>query len=138
MSVNERIKMVIAWLISSGIAKNRNDIGHKMGYNNKSYLSQVINGRVNVSNEFINSLCGLDENINRDWVLKGEGEMLNKNQSISIPNEMENNSRERFGEEFYKKEIEMWKRMYEFQVEYAEEWKKEAIRVKQILENKNK
>jgi len=76
MTINERIKMVFSFLIREGKGKNQEDIGVKIGYYNNSYVSQVINGHVKVANKFINSLCKLDENINKDWVISGKGGML--------------------------------------------------------------
>ena len=44
----ERIKKVIRYLIGKGVASNQLDLGNKLGFNNKSYFSQLVNCRVNI------------------------------------------------------------------------------------------
>lgn len=70
-----RIKILVHWLISQGIVESQQDLGEKIGITNKSYLSQLVNGRT-VSLSFINKLSEMDSRINSDWLLSGEGEML--------------------------------------------------------------
>ena len=71
----QRIKLAISYVISEGKAENQEDLGRKLGINNKSYLSQIVNGRVN-SDDFINKLIRLEGRIDKNWLLTGEGEML--------------------------------------------------------------
>lgn len=75
MTDNKRIKLLVNWLISQGTIASQQDLGEKFGVTNKSYLSQLVNGRA-FSQDFINKLSALDERINEEWLLTGEGEML--------------------------------------------------------------
>lgn len=84
MTVNERIKVVVSFLIREGKGKNQGDIGVRIGYPNSSYLSQVINGRVEITNKFINSLCELDENINKEWIISEKGNMLKTEDELTV------------------------------------------------------
>jgi hypothetical protein len=62
-----------------------------LGYT-KSSFSQILNGKVPLSEKFVKKLCSLDENINGVWILEGDGEMLlsggdslNSQKSVTIP-----------------------------------------------------
>lgn len=77
MTVNERIKIAIKWLIGVGKGSTQGDIGRLMGYSNKSAFSQVINGHVDLPGDFINRLCSLDSRLNNVWLECEAGEMLN-------------------------------------------------------------
>lgn len=76
MTVYERIKFAIKWLIGVGKGATQGDIGRLMGYTNKSAFSQVINGHVDLPGDFIERLCNLDEKLNYVWVESEIGEML--------------------------------------------------------------
>lgn len=84
----QRIKKAINWLIFQGVAENEKALAELLGYT-KSSFSQIINGRVPISEKFVKKLCGLDENINEVWVLKGDGTMFKNSpnglQSVEIP-----------------------------------------------------
>lgn len=75
MSEIQRIKKVINWLIYQEVADSEKGLADLLGYT-KSSFSQIVNGRVPLSEKFVRKLCGLDKNINIVWVLKGEGEMF--------------------------------------------------------------
>ena len=77
----QRVKKVIKWLIYQGVAENESDLSTKMGYT-KSSFSQIINGRVNVSDKFIDKLCCWDDNINKVWIKRGEGLIFINKDSI--------------------------------------------------------
>lgn len=76
MTVHDRIKLVVKWLIGTGIARNQEAIGRLMGYSNKSSFSQILNDKVSLPNDFIDRLCSLNENINFVWVKDGTGNMI--------------------------------------------------------------
>lgn len=76
MSETERIKKAIKWLIGSGIAKTQEGIGLLIGYSNKSAFSQVINNPDKRPEDFITRICSLNNTLNKDWLLTGEGSML--------------------------------------------------------------
>ena len=89
MSNLKRIKKVINWLIYKEIGESEKGIAERLGYT-KSSFSQIVNGKVPLSDKFISKLCSLDENINLVWVQSGEGEMflednLNSEQDVTIP-----------------------------------------------------
>lgn len=75
MADNTRIKTIVHWLISQGIISSQQELGEKLGISNKSYLSQLVNGRA-FSPDFINKLSKLSEDINKEWLETGEGSML--------------------------------------------------------------
>ena len=89
MSNLKRIKKVINWLIYKEIGESEKEIAERLGYT-KSSFSQIVNGKVPLSDKFISKLCSLDENINLVWVQSVEGEMfiehnLNSEQDVTIP-----------------------------------------------------
>ena len=71
----QRIKKVLNWLIFQEVADSEKALADLLGYT-KSSFSQIINGRVPISEKFVKKLCGLDENINEVWVLRDEGTMF--------------------------------------------------------------
>ena len=79
-----RVKKITKWLVFNDFAENDTDLAKKLGYT-KSFLSQILNGKTPISEKFIKSLCDADPNINKVWILTGEGNMLinekNKEQS---------------------------------------------------------
>lgn len=75
MSLNERIKKVVKWLIGNGFAQNQEEIGFILGYSTKSSFSQVLNGHVPIPSNFIDKLCALDCSINREWINSEIGSM---------------------------------------------------------------
>lgn len=79
----QRVKKVIKWLIFSDFGENEKDIAGVLEYE-KSYLSQVMNGKVPISEKFIDKLLSLDKNINKVWVLTGRGEMFNSKTFESV------------------------------------------------------
>lgn len=84
MTETERIKKAIKWLIGSGIAKTQEGIGLLMGYSNKSAFSQVVNNPDKRPEDFVVRLCNLNNTLNKNWLLTGEGSMLkNTDQSVS-------------------------------------------------------
>ena len=80
---DRRIKRAISWLISQGIVKTQTEVGDKLGYTNKSSLSQIVNAD-KPSQEFINKFTKIAPMINKAWLLTGEGEKLNDG-ALSTP-----------------------------------------------------
>jgi len=70
----QRVRKVINWCIFQEYGKNDAEIAAKLGYT-KSSFSQILGGKVPISQNFIDKLCSLDSNINKVW-LSGEGEMF--------------------------------------------------------------
>lgn len=79
-NINSRLKALIPMLIRKGKIFNQEDLGNQLGYGNKSYVSQLINGRVNNS-RFISDLLAFDKEINPEWLYKGIGDMFIKTES---------------------------------------------------------
>lgn len=71
----QRIKKVVNWLIFMEYVENERELSEKLGYT-KSSFSQIINGRVPLSDKFVKKLCAIDENINEVWITEGVGSML--------------------------------------------------------------
>lgn len=71
----KRIRKVINWLIFQDFAENEKGLADIMGYT-KSSFSQIINGKVPLSDKFIDKLASIDTNINKVWIEGGDGEML--------------------------------------------------------------
>lgn len=78
MTEVQRIKKVVNWLIFQGVAENEKEIADILNYR-KSSFSQILNGKVPLSEKFVKKLAGLDDNINEVWILSGKGEMFKNN-----------------------------------------------------------
>lgn len=78
MEREKRVRKAINWLIYKGAAENERELAERLGYT-KSSFSQIVNGKVPMSDKFVNKLCSLDENLNSVWILTGEGEMFTGN-----------------------------------------------------------
>lgn len=76
MNKLDRFKILINHLKSLGIIENQQDLGRKMGYNNSSAFSQVINGKTQEPKLFMQKLEELYPSLNTHWLETGEGEML--------------------------------------------------------------
>ena len=63
------------WLIFSGFGENEKELAELLGYT-KSSFSQILNGKVPLSDKFLDKICSLDNNINKVWILENKGEML--------------------------------------------------------------
>jgi len=80
--VTARLKKAINWLIFQEIAENERALAELLGYT-KSSFSQIVNGKVPLSDKFVKSLCTLDENINDVWIKTGEGELFKNDFRLS-------------------------------------------------------
>lgn len=76
MEQTQRIRKAINWLIFQEVAENERALANLMGYT-KSSFSQLVNGKVPLSEKFVKKLCSLDPNINEVWITTGEGNLLN-------------------------------------------------------------
>lgn len=75
MDITQRIRKAINWLIFQDVAESEKEIADRLGYT-KSSFSQIVNGKVPLSEKFVRKLCSLDENINDVWITNGEGSLL--------------------------------------------------------------
>jgi transcriptional regulator with XRE-family HTH domain len=91
MTEIQRIKKVVNWLIFMEYAESEKDLAEKLGYT-KSSFSQIINGKVPLSDKFIKKLCSANENINEFWITDGKGGMLKTEErvggSVTIPQDV--------------------------------------------------
>lgn len=76
MAETQRVKKVINWLVFMEYAENERELAEKLGYT-KSSFSQIVNGKVPLSERFVQKLASVDRNINEVWIMTGEGNMLN-------------------------------------------------------------
>ena len=84
----QRVRKVIKWLIFADKAESESDLARVLGYS-KSSLSQILNEKVPLSEKFVDNLLSLDDNINKVWVLTGNGSMFvddKGNAAIADPN----------------------------------------------------
>lgn len=82
-ALNQRVSDVIRFLIFSKVALDKQDLAQKLGYNVSSF-SQIINGRVPLSNKFVDKLIEFAPNINEEWLRTGEGEMLKVPATLTV------------------------------------------------------
>jgi len=71
----KRIRKAINWLIFSEVAESEKAVADMLGYT-KSSFSQLVNGKVPLSEKFIKKLCSLDPNINDVYITEGVGNLL--------------------------------------------------------------
>lgn len=83
MTEVQRIRKAINWLLYKGVAENDRELSEIMGYT-KSSFSQIVNGRVPLSDKFAKKLCRLDANINEVWILTGEGGMFKNEHETNL------------------------------------------------------
>ena len=79
----ERVKRVVKWLISEGIVKSQNDLANLMGYNDSS-VSQIMTGRVKLSNKFVSRLAQVNSKINIKYFEEEEEPMLVDNTNNNV------------------------------------------------------
>ena len=88
MTEIQRIRKAINWLLYKGVAENDRELSEIMGYT-KSSFSQIVNGRVPLSDKFAKKLCRLDENINEVWIMTGEGDMFKREPENNLNSEID-------------------------------------------------
>nr|DAQ02435.1 MAG TPA: putative transcriptional regulator [Caudoviricetes sp.] len=79
----QRLKKVVKWLIFSGFGENEKELAELLGYT-KSSFSQILNGKVPLSDKFLDKICSLDNNINKVWILENKGEMLKSSNNTPV------------------------------------------------------
>ena len=85
MTENLRLKKIVKWLIGMGYADSDMDLAEKLEYSRSSF-SVITNGRVNLSEKFLDRLCKFHPPINRTWILTGHGEMIKEEKLIEQKN----------------------------------------------------
>ena len=84
----DRNKILVRHIVSLGLATSQKDLGAKMGYENESYFSQIINEKVETPKDFILKLKKFVPDLNEAWLLTGNGEMLVAENSTTRITEM--------------------------------------------------
>jgi len=79
----QRVTKVVEWLIFEHIVENRRDLAEKMDYTESS-LSQILNGKVPLSEKFIKKLAKTNDRINENWILTNNDKMLINNSDIQF------------------------------------------------------
>ena len=82
MNKVDRYKILIRHLIKSDLIANQKELGKKMGYNNPSAFSQVINGKTSEPKLFMKKLKEIVPELNLSWLELGEGSMLNTDSPV--------------------------------------------------------
>ena len=75
MNTLERCRLAIGYLTNS-MGVTQKEVGIKLGYNNESYFSQVLNGKTGNIKRLIDRIHDLNKNINKEWLTDGTGNML--------------------------------------------------------------
>ena len=73
--MEKRLRQVIDYLIDSREVYNDADLAKQLK-SHRSYLSCVLNGKKNVTPTFVNKLTERFPQINGNWILTGEGDMV--------------------------------------------------------------
>lgn len=82
MNKIDRYKILIRHMKDIGLIENQKDLGVKLGYNNPSAFSQVINGKVSEPKQFMQNLKRIIPDLNTEWLETGVGSMcLSDNQA---------------------------------------------------------
>lgn len=84
MKKKTRIREAIKFLIGSGVAKNHQEIAKLMGYKNASSLSHILHGKTTIPKMFIDKICLLNKQINKEWITNGEGAMILENEPTTL------------------------------------------------------
>lgn len=85
VAYSQRIKRTISYLKGIGKITSQMDLGEKLGIYDKTYLSNLVNGRASVSS-FIDKLTKLFPEIDGNWLQTGEGHMLCEQNDIKQQN----------------------------------------------------
>ena len=89
MNSIDRKKILIRHIIKSGAVTSQKQLGHKMGYNNESYFSQIINEKVDAPKDFIPKLKSIYPFFREEWLENGEGKMLLTDDEVITPEPIE-------------------------------------------------
>ena len=84
LRMKHRLKILIKWAVMKGICANQKDLGRKIGYNSEHYFSQLVNNDNKIAAELLPKLKKLIENLNEEWLLTGEGDMITNNSATNV------------------------------------------------------
>lgn len=83
----ERLKKLVAFAVSKGIATSQKDFGRFLGYDNESSFSQILN-KMPMSVDLATKIKEALPELNLAWIINGEGDMLMPSSGISAPVQM--------------------------------------------------
>ena len=72
----DRNKALVRHIVRMGVVASQKELGVKMGYENESYFSQIINEKVETPKDFISKLKSIVPDLNVEWLETGHGNML--------------------------------------------------------------
>ena len=78
----DRLKSCIDYLVSSRKIFNASDLAKILG-KQRSYISEILNGKRKISEQFVHSFCNYFPELSPDWIMTGEGGMLKTANSIA-------------------------------------------------------
>lgn len=81
-SIAERLKQVLFILKKYRYVSSQQNLGEQLGYSNKSYISQILNGQVS-QEDFINRLVEKYPQFNPTWIRTGNGDSIVKGSRFS-------------------------------------------------------
>lgn len=70
----------VEWLVFDGRVKNRRELAEKLNYTESSF-SQIMNGKVKISERFVKKLLNFDSRFNPDWFTSSATQMLKISQN---------------------------------------------------------
>lgn len=76
MNKIDRYKILVRHIIDNGYAPSQKELGKKLGYQNESSFSQILNEKVRQPKDFIERLKSIVPELNEEWIETGKGEML--------------------------------------------------------------
>lgn len=77
-----RLKFVIKIMVKEGLILSQEDLGEKLGYSGKVYISRLINGKVD-NKQFIEKLLVFNPSINQKWLFTGIGEPFKRDENTN-------------------------------------------------------
>ncbi len=81
-AINQRLKELIKFLIANKKVYNQKDFGDKIG-KSKTQLSEMLKGTLVISERTVHAIVSAFPELNTEWLLTGEGEMLKKEKKSS-------------------------------------------------------
>lgn len=79
--MNDNLRKVITWMILQDKVSSNREMAQQMGYN-PSAFSQIVNGRVPMSDKFLGKLAEFEPQINIEWVKTGKGSMIKSHDEV--------------------------------------------------------
>lgn len=94
MTKEKAIEVMTSLLNHIGLS--RKDFSISIGIENPQWIADILNAnkKVGISKEKSLKICSTYPEINRDWLMTGEGEMLRRHSADELPKEMSNEASE--------------------------------------------